>query len=81
MTEPCRDRRDPIQELLDGELAGPARAELEAHLVDCAGCRAYQAGMAGLFGRLDEALRLPGPSPELDPAPPVVVPFRPRQPR
>jgi anti-sigma factor RsiW len=66
MGEPCQDRRFEIQELLDGELPAGARAALEAHLAACAGCRAYQASMAGLVGRLDAALKAPGPGPQLE---------------
>jgi anti-sigma factor RsiW len=81
MGKPCEDRKFEIQELLDGELPALEAAKLTAHLAGCAGCRAYEASMAGLLGRLDQTLRAPGPAPQLEvPAfQPVVVPFRPRR--
>lgn len=81
MEKPCEGRKFEIQELLDGELPAPEAAALAVHLAGCAGCRAYEASMAGLMGRLDARLRAPIPVPQLElPAPaPVVVPFHPRR--
>ena len=40
MSEECRHNRDAFSEYVDGELDGPARRELDAHLAECADCRA-----------------------------------------
>ena len=40
MTDKCRHNRDAFSEYLDGELDGAARIALDAHLAECADCRA-----------------------------------------
>jgi len=55
----CRDAIDVIAEFLDQTLASRAAEELEAHLRDCAPCRAYlqtyraTRGLVGQAGRVE----------------------------
>ena len=48
MTDPWMDR---LSEYLDGDLAPAERAALEAHLVDCASCRATTEDLRRLVAR------------------------------
>ena len=49
----CGKARQWISAKLDGELDAARRQLLEAHLADCAQCRAFAAELAGLDGSLD----------------------------
>jgi anti-sigma factor RsiW len=50
--------RNQLEELLAGQLAGPARQEIEAHLAACAGCRETVQKMRS-HSRLVASLRAP----------------------
>jgi anti-sigma factor RsiW len=50
----CQDVRDRLWDLLDGDLVGAARADVEAHLATCQACRRE----AAVRRRLWEALGL-----------------------
>ena len=61
----CEIQRDRIQEALDGALATTERPLLEAHLTECAGCRAYEGAIARTASRLSMALGTPVEVPDL----------------
>jgi anti-sigma factor RsiW len=52
----CKKALALLDAYLDGELDLSASLELEAHLAECAGCRARREALAGLSGRLRAGL-------------------------
>ena len=58
----CTQARDQFPELLDGRLAGPAAADVRAHLAACPDCQREFASLNKTLAALD-ALPTPNPSP------------------
>jgi anti-sigma factor (TIGR02949 family) len=58
----CRDAVDVLAELLDQRLSREAAEELEAHLRDCAPCRAYLSTYRATRGLVGEAGRVEMPT-------------------
>lgn len=54
---------DELSALLDGALAPPARAAVEAHLAGCATCRAERDRLSGALSALARLPAAPEPSP------------------
>ncbi|HXU58086.1 MAG TPA: anti-sigma factor, partial [Verrucomicrobiae bacterium] len=52
----CKKALALLDAYLDGELDLSASLELEAHLAECAACRARREALAGLSGRLRAGL-------------------------
>lgn len=63
MIQPCPDREDLLQALVDGELDAANAVALEAHLKTCAGCAAHHRTLLALRDRISEAeLATPAPA-------------------
>ena len=61
----CGDREAQLNEYVDGTLAADARAQVEAHLAQCAGCRGTVAELRGLVHGARELPRTIEPGSEL----------------
>ena len=57
----CDQVESRLSEYLDKLLPGPERAELDAHVVDCAACRWLVGSVSGLLGELHQMEELQAP--------------------
>jgi Putative zinc-finger len=62
MTWTCFNTEEQLSDFLEGQLAAAERAQLQAHLVECAGCQALVAQVRSLTERLPHLEPEPEPS-------------------
>lgn len=63
----CGEVLARLSDYVDGELAAPARAAVEAHVRQCPDCARFGGAFAGVLTALRERLRGPDGAAPLDP--------------